>query len=133
MANASASVPTLLFGNDNIGAAAGAVILHPGYSSVTANASIFSFPSPRSGTLESLFVRHNLANGNGNLVVYTVLVNGVLTTITVTLATGAIGQISDLIHIAPILRGDLITIQASKALALGSGNIACVVGLDLTA
>jgi hypothetical protein len=79
--------------------------------------------SPRAGTLRNLFVRHAAAAGNGNLVVYTVRINGVDTLLTATLATGAIGQASNLFNIALVAQGDRITLRAVKPLAVGGGSI----------
>jgi len=56
-------------------------------------------------------------------VVYTVFVNGIATALTVTLATGAVGQTSDLVNGVTITQGSRISIQAVKALAIGSGMI----------
>lgn len=121
MAELSASVPVLYFGNDNIGAAANSVFLHPGFSSGIATGTAIGLRIRRAGTLANLSVRHNVAIGNGNSVVYTVFVNGVATALTVTLATAAIGNADDDVNRVAVVSGDIITVQATKALALGNG------------
>jgi hypothetical protein len=73
--------------------------------------------------LRNLFVRHNRAVGNGNSVVYTVMLNGVATLLTVTLATGAAGQVSDLVNTVVVAQGDRLGFQLSKAAALGNGGL----------
>ena len=82
--------------------------------------------------LKNFFVRHNAANGNGNSVVYTVLVNGVATAITVTLASGAVGQASDTVHTVVIAQGDRISIRATKAATIaGGGNVDVQTSLEM--
>jgi hypothetical protein len=81
------------WGNNDVGTATTTRFLDSWWSSRTAPSSDDrQRPLARAGTLRNLVVRHGLAGGNGNSVVYTVLVNGVATAITVTLATGAVGQ-----------------------------------------
>ena len=86
---------------------------------------------PRAGTLRRFFVRHNTATGNGNNVVYTVMVNGVATAITVTLATGAIGQASDLVNTVAVAQGDRVSIRATKAVTIANGAINVQTSLEI--
>jgi len=121
------------FGNDNLGAAADTRFLsqwYGGSASVAGTTNVQPIVAPRSGTLKNMFVRHQAAAGNGNTIVYTVLVNGVATAITATLATGAIGQTSDLVNTAAVAQGDLIQLRAVKALAVGGGSILSEVTLE---
>jgi hypothetical protein len=80
--------------------------------------------------MKNLRVRHNSSNGNGNSVVYTLRVNGALTALTATRATGAIGEASDLVNTIAIASNDLIEMVASKAVALGSGVVVCMVAVE---
>jgi hypothetical protein len=121
----------------NIGSNADTRFLHPSYNSQstaspgTANDPVVDWPAPRAGTLRNMFVRHNQNNGNGNAVTYTVFVNGVATTLTVTLATGAIIQGSDLVHSVPIAQGDRVRVQAVKPLGISNGNVFVIVTMEL--
>jgi hypothetical protein len=112
------------FGNNSVAAAADTRFLDQWRSTTTAGtAETTPIVAPRAGTLRNLFVRHQAAVGNGNSITYRVRINGVNTTITVTLATGAIAQTSDLVNTAAVAQGDRITLSATKALALGNGAV----------
>jgi hypothetical protein len=123
----------LFFGTDNVGAAADTRFIPPGHDSgLAVTSDRFQLPAPRAGTLRNLFVRHNSAGGNGNSVTYTVLVNGVAVAITVALATGAIGQASDLVNSVAVAQGDQISLRAVKDLGIGGGNIDLEASLEVT-
>jgi hypothetical protein len=92
-----------------------------GVTAVT-TAPTYELPVPSAGTIQNLFVRHNTTNGNGNSVDYTVMKNGVATAVTVTLATGAVGQASDTTNTVAFAQGDRITLRAVKAATLGGGG-----------
>ena len=77
-------------------------------------------------------MRHNSTSGNGTSVLYTVLKNGVATAITVTLATGAVGQASDTVHTVAVAQGDRVSISAVKAASIGSGDVAVQASLEIT-
>lgn len=122
----------LAFGNNSVAASADTRFLDQWGSTTTAGLlQTTPIVAPRSGVLRNLFVRHQAAVGNGNSVEYTVLINGVVTTITVTLATGTVTQASDLINTAAVVQGDRITLRAVKALALGNGAVIPSVTLEL--
>jgi hypothetical protein len=123
----------LSFGVGNVGAAAGTRYLDPWYGSNTgvAGTMIAEKVAPRAGMLQSLFALHNRAVGNGNLVTYAILINGVVTLLTVTLATGAAGQASDLVNMVAVAQGDTIALRAVKALAIGNGQLEVLVTMEL--
>jgi hypothetical protein len=132
--SASDGSAILGFGAGNINAAANTRFLDPWYGGNTSVAllTITDHPCPRAGTLKNLFVRHNAADGNGNTVVYTVMLNGVATLLTVTLATGAIGQASDLVNSVVVAQGDRIGLRAVKALAIGGASVLVQADMELT-
>lgn len=122
----------LVWGADNVGAAADTRFISPGRANgLATTTNIYSIAMPRAGTLRNLFVRHNSAGGNGNSIVYTVLVNGVATLITASRVTGAIGTSSDLVNGFAAAQGDLVAVRATKALAVAGGNIDVQVTLEL--
>ncbi len=86
---------------------------------------------PRAGIIRNLGIRHTTVNGNGNTVVYAVLVNGVLSGLSVTLATGAIGQAFDLVNTAVVAAGARLSLRAVKALTIGN-NVAVQASLEFT-
>jgi hypothetical protein len=126
----SSAPAVLTWGDDSIAAAADTRYLTPGRGATASTTDTRQMPSPRAGTLRNLYVRHNSAAGNGNSVVYTVMINGVATGITVTLASAAAGQASDLVNTAAVVQGDRISLRATKALSIGAGGQDVQVGLE---
>ena len=123
----------LTFGADSIAAAADTRFLPPGFIDGTASTvNEARYVVPRAGTLQRMYVRHNAANGNGNSVVYTVRVNGAPTALTASLASGAIGQASNLVSSVAVVAGDIVDVTAVKALSIGAGNQDSIVSLELT-
>jgi hypothetical protein len=123
----------LTWGNANVGAAADTRYLCPGRDNggIALVGDVCQIPAPRAGTLRRLYVRHNTAGGNGNPVVYTVMKNGVATGITVSLVTGAVGQIADLVNTVAVVAGDLISIQLSKAAGIAAAGIDAQASLEI--
>jgi hypothetical protein len=119
------------WGNTNVAAAADTRFLTPGRDATTAiTTDLAQIPIVRPGTLQRLYVRHNAAVGV-NDVVYTVMLNGAPTAITVTLAAGAIGQASDLVNTVAVVAGDRVSLRATKALGLGTGAVEVEASLEI--
>lgn len=122
----------LVWGVDSIVNIADTRFIPPGHDNgfaVTTN--IYQLPLPRAGTLRNLFVRHNSAGGNGTIVTYTILVNGVATLISTTLATGAVGQASNLVAGFAAAQGDRVSLRVVKPANIGGGSIDLVASLEL--
>lgn len=114
----------LQWGNTSIAAAADTRFLSPGFTSQTAQTTSNSaFRATRAGSLRNFRVRHNAAVGNGNSVVYDVRINGAPQGLGLSLASGAIGDASDLVTALPVAAGDLIEVTATKAAGIGSGGV----------
>jgi len=123
---------TLFWGNADVGAAVEDRFLSPGHEFALASLTdVMQIPVSGTGSLKNLYVRHNSAGGDGDSVVYTVMVNGVATAITVTLATGAIGQASDLVNTVAVVAGNRVSLRANKAVDITSGLIDVQVSVDL--
>lgn len=87
---------------------------------------------PRGGTLQALYILHGQPAGNGNNIVYTVLVNNVPTLLSVTLAsTGVSG--SDLVHNVPVVQGDKVAIRVTKAAVIAASPMNIVATARLAA
>ena len=122
----------LMWGNDSLTAAADTRFLTPGRDRAAAPlVDQAQLPVPRAGVLKNFFVRHNAAAGDGNSVAYDVLVNGVATAITVTLATGAVGQASDLVNTVVVAQGDRVSIRAVKAAGITDGGLNVQASLEV--
>src|SRR5258706_16000295 len=114
----------LVWGNENIGAHAEVRFLSPGHDfGFAIKTDSVQYPAPFAMVLRDLLVRHNTANGNGQNIVYALMVNGVATAVTVTLATGAVVQASDLANSVTIAQGDRVSIRASKAANVANGAV----------
>jgi hypothetical protein len=121
----------LLFGAGQVGSTTTTRYLYPGYDDDLAQTVVVSMVAPYAGTLRDFFVRHNSADGNGNSIVYTVRVNGVASAVSVTLASGAIGQASDLANAVAVAAGDLIDIEVTKAASVGNSPDDVTATIDL--
>lgn len=121
----AAAIGSLIeWGANNINSTADTRVMPPGFIDGLLNTNTpRGFVSPRAGTMRNLFARHNIAIGNGNPVVYTLRVNGVLTALTVSLVTGAVGSAGDTTHSVAIAQGDLIEMVCSKAAVIGNGTL----------
>lgn len=130
---ASSGAASLLFyGTNDIGSSAGTRFLTPGFAnSGIAPVSAVDLVAPRAGTLKNLFARSSSVSGNGNPVVYAVMVNGVVTAMTVSLPTGAMGTASDLLNTVAVAQGDRVSIRAVKALNIALGIIDVTITLEL--
>jgi hypothetical protein len=127
---ATVSIPLaalLVWGADDITPDADTRFLAPGSIATAGTTDTRRIPIAFQGasSLRCLYVRHNLAAGNGATVVYTVLVNGAPTALKVELATGAVGQVFDNSdgHAVAVAAGDVVSIQAVKSGAIGSGAL----------
>lgn len=121
----------LEFGSDNVAATTVTRYLAPGYQQSTANVNRQDFRSPVAATVSNMRVRHNTPNGNGEQIVYTLHVNGVPTALTASLASTAADG-SDLVNSVVIAEGDLLGVQVTKALGVGTSptEITCSMRLD---
>lgn len=121
----------LFWGNTDISPTTTTRFLAPGYDTGLAPTTVRDLLCPRAGTLRNLFIRHNTNNGNGNSVVYTVMKNGIATAIAVSLATGAIGDGSDIANTVAIAQGDRISIRITKAVGVTNGNVDATATLEV--
>lgn len=103
----------LMWGDGSVGNSTTTRYLTPGYDQGIAPTSIVSVSVPRGGTLRNMYIRHNDPSGNSNPITYTVLVNGLPTPITISLAANSTGG-QDLANSFAVSEGDLIAIEASK-------------------
>lgn len=111
--------------------------LSPGYSDTTSrNGQQVPFRIPVSGLLKHLYVKQAmLPVGNGNPITYTLRVNGVLTSLTVTLVTNLIlVEGNELLTSVPVLQGDEIDLIAQKPANIGNPpNIFIIASVALVA
>jgi len=116
---AQGGTPLLLWGNSSVAASTTTRYLTPGYSDNIAQTTETRFIVESSGVLKRLAVRHNGTAGNGNPIVYTVLVNGVATAITVSLASTGTSA-TDLVNTAAVVPDDEISLRATKAATIAT-------------
>lgn len=106
--------------------------MRPGWTeAVLSQTDDYAVVIPIAGTLKNLYVRHGVALGNGNNVVYAVVKNGSVQAITATLASGAIGGASDTSNTVAVAAGDRVSIKITKAVQIGNALQSATVSLLL--
>lgn len=114
----SATAP-VEFGADSVGSSTTTRYLYPGHSDALAETALYEWVIPVAGTLRRLYVLHNTPAGNGNIITYTVMVNGVASSLAVGLASTS-GLGSNLVISVAVSAGDRIAIRVTKASAVGA-------------
>lgn len=115
-----AGIPAAMFwGNGSVSTTTTTRYMVPGYEATLARTTTIGIPVTSGGTIKSLYVRHNIPAGNGNVIVYTVLKNGVATTLTASLASTGTSA-SDLVNSFTVVTGDVLSLQVTKAAGIGS-------------
>ena len=128
------SAGILIWGNSSVAATTATRYLEPGYETATAPlvAAIVQIRAPFAGTLRNLFIRQNGPAGNGNLIVYTVRVNGAVTLLSVSIASTTANG-SDIVDTVAVAQGDLIDIEVTKAIAVGTTPARIIASLEIAA
>lgn len=115
----------LVFGAKNVAATTATRYLFPSYSdtaAMTAPGGPDTPPSyrvPKAGTIRKMYVRQNDPKGNGEDIVYTLRKNGIATGLTATLASTDYDA-SDLVNSVVVAQGDLLDVEVTKALSVGT-------------
>lgn len=117
----------LSFGNTSITSTTTTRFLEPWFVDGTAPTSLMELLLSREGRIRNFFVRHADAAGNGASVVYTLLLNGVPTAMTVTLPTGVASTVGDTTTVVTVAQTDRLGVEVTKAAGIGStpGPILC--------
>lgn len=114
----------LTFGSGGLGTAADTRFLPPGRITGTApTTDDFQMPLTRAGTLRRLFVYHRTPPGGAVNITYTVMINGVATALTVTLAANANGPASDLVNTVAVAINDRVSLRAVKAAIIAASTV----------
>jgi hypothetical protein len=122
----------VIWGNNSVLASTAIRYLTPGYTDNSAPTTVIQFRCPAACTAQHMYVRHGTPNGNGNNIVYTLRKNGVATTLAVTMAsTSADG--SNTVNVVSISQGDLLDIEVTKPLSIGTTPANIVVAIELRA
>lgn len=107
------------FGNNSISSTTTTRYLSPGWEDGLSSTSVISYEIPSTGAFRNLFVRQNTPAGNGNAVVYTLLVNSVASALSASLASTATSG-SDVVNSVSVNAGDYIDLQITKAVSISS-------------
>jgi len=109
---------TLIWSAKNMSPSTTINFLLPGAQDIPATTALndVKLTIPRGGILKNFFVRHNLPAGNGNDIIYTVMVNAVATSISSTIPSNLNGfGEQDIINTVSVGQGDEIAIRAGIA------------------
>jgi phage-related tail fiber protein len=127
----SAIVGSILqWGDSSVGASVTIRYLTPGYDAGTALIAPVQWRILSACTLQKLRIRHNTTAGNGNSVIYTVRKNGVATALTASIASTA-ADASNLVNTVSFAVGDLIDIEVTKALSVGTSPSNVMASLEM--
>jgi hypothetical protein len=118
------------FGASSVAATVQTRYLWPSYVDALARTSPIQFRTTRAFTIEKLRVRHGSPAGNGNLIVYTLRVNGAPTALAVSLASTA-SDGADLVNSVSVPDGALIDVEVTKLLSTGQAakDVTCSMGI----
>jgi hypothetical protein len=116
---AGAGPAFLHWGSNSVSATTTTRYMPPGYDSALASLTAIQYRVPAACTIRNLRVRHNVLNGNGSPIVYTVRKNGVVTALTASLASTS-SDASDLVNTVSFAAGDLLDIEVTKAASVGT-------------
>jgi len=88
--------------------------LYPGYESLAAGISdVYRITVGRSGVLSQLRIRQNIPSSSSNTVTYTVLVNGVVTALSATVAGNATAG-ANVVNTASVVAGDELSVRVTR-------------------
>ncbi|MFA5387360.1 MAG: hypothetical protein WC322_03100 [Candidatus Paceibacterota bacterium] len=118
---------TFEFGAYGVGVTTTTRYLVPGYTPNTAPIITSALRLVRAGTLKNLRVQHNLT-GTGSAIIYTVHVNGVATTLTVSVNAGSVSG-ADTTHTVSVSADDRVELVVTKpgSITLSPTNVIATV------
>lgn len=108
----------VIMGAGSVGSSTTPRYLFPSYSEALAQTVAVPWRVTRAGAIQNLYIEHNDPQGNGGLIVYTVRVNGIVTPISVALASTAPTGM-DLTNSILVGAGSQVDIQITKAASVG--------------
>ena len=125
----------LVFGSANVSATTADRFLWPGNRDTPAptTSGAAKLPMTRAGTLRNFYVFHGNGNGNGGDIIYTVHVNGAPTSMTVTIASTDETVFFDTSNSVVVAQTDIVTVVATKALAIGTSPSDVQAGMEYAA
>jgi Pectate lyase superfamily protein len=120
----------LVFGANDLGTAATALFLAPGFIAA-ATATEIKLNITRPGRIRNFYVQVATAGTDAQAVTYTVRKNGVDTTVTCSKGNATTGTASDLVNSFTVVAGDLISIGVVKAAGVTAGQQGVTASLEL--
>ena len=129
----SASPSFISWGANSVSSTTTNRYLYPWYDDSLASiaGNLIDYICPVNCTIDKMYVSHNTPGGNGNNIIYTVRKNGVATALTVTIPSTSLSG-SDLVDSIIIAAGDLLDIEVTKPLSIGSSPMNIVVTCRIT-
>ncbi len=122
----------LFFGADSAGTTTTTRYLYPGYAlSLASTNDIYRINAPKAGTLKNLSIRSNTPSTSPLTITYTVMVNGVASSLSVSMAAN-VNSGSNNVNTVAINSGDNITIRITKALSISPAVSQIVASVELS-
>lgn len=108
-----------MWGNQTISPTTTVRWLDPSYNTTPAGIVAIVFATPIGGTVKNMRVTQ-VGGGNGNIVTYTLFVNGIATALVVNMASTAVLG-TDLVNSVIVVAGDLLELRVTKAINIAAG------------
>jgi hypothetical protein len=117
----------LFFGANSVSNSMTPRYLYPSYDGFLAQTIPIQWRVPRPGVLRFFRMRHNLLGGSPAFIGYTIRVNSIPTALSVLLAANVTDGF-DLLNNVPVVAGDLVDLQVTKAAVLVGGGPNDIIG-----
>jgi hypothetical protein len=112
---AGANPAVLTWGNTGIGTSTTTRYLTPGFERATANTAATPLIVPATGVIRNLTVVHVAAGTGAATITYTVMKNGVATTLTLGISNTSATFVQDVTHSFSVAAGDQISLRVTKS------------------
>jgi hypothetical protein len=129
---AEANPAVLTWGNTGVGTSTTARYLTPGFERALANTASTPIIVPSAGVIRNLVVAHITAGTGAATITYTVLKNGVGTTLTVDVSNTSTTFVKDSTDSFTVAAGDKITLRVTKSVATTTSPTTVVASFELS-
>jgi hypothetical protein len=119
----------ITWGNDSVAGTTTTRFLSPWFENAMAQTVTIQWAIPRDGIIKRMRVVHNVPAGNGNLIVYTLRVNGINTALAASVASTAASG-SNLVSAVAVVGGNLLDIAVTKALSITTSPADVMVSVE---
>ena len=122
-----------MWGDDNVGNSTVTRYLSPGYSEqgTAGTSDIVRLRVPRAGVVKNLYVKQNTPSSSTDTLTYTLLLNGVATALTVTVAAN-VSTAQDVVNTVSAAAGDELSVRVTKSGIVNPSTLQIVVTAEFS-